>query len=246
MGNILITERQFNLLSKKLVKEVVDTNSKEFLEKSSELLAKDIEGEHLPDSFTTSNALQYMRYRTKEMTEKELPKNILEAIAHTICTKATIQKQCDPKKWRPAPQLFDYKDYQKASGGKADGDFWEGIVNSPAVYSDIQTALGASTIWNNEGYWILTDNYDFDNIRELNNREQGNRKAVYDSLWNMPLDNIKSYWNILTGPRNKKNLAKYAERVLAWQHSTGYKGFPIKLKIPKSGCKFCYSVKERY
>jgi hypothetical protein len=244
MGNILITERQFNFISKKLIKEVVDTNSEEFLEKSSELLAKDIEGEHLPDSFTTSNALAYMAFRTAEMTEKELSKNILEAIAHTICTKATIQKQCDPKKWRK-PQLLDYTDYQKASGGKADGGFWEGIVNSPAVYSDIQTALGASTIWNGEDYWILTDNYDFDNIRKIH-QDGEDRKKVYDSLWNMPWDNLKSYWNIATGPWNKENLAKYAERILAWQHSSGYKGFPIKLKIPKSGCKFCYSVKERY
>lgn len=221
-----------------LIKEAVDTNSKEFLEKSSELLAKDIEGEHKPNSFSISNTLNYMRNRTAEMTEEELSENILEAIAHTICYKATTQEQCDPKKWGSEPQLLDYTDYQKASGGKADGGFWEGIVNSPAIYSDIQTALGSSTVRNGEGYWTVTDNFDFENIRKIKQDGQ-DREKVYDSLLNMPLDNIKSYWNIVTGPWNKENLAKYAERILAWQHSSGYKGFPIKLKIPKRGCKFC-------
>jgi len=211
----------------------------DFLQKGSESLMKDVEDAHnLPNTLTTSNVLDYIDYRKKEMTEKELSPNILEAIAHTLCTKATTEKQCDPKKWKNKPELLDYTDYQKASGGKADGDFWEGIVNSPAVYSDIQTALGSSTVRDGEGYWIVTDNYDFDNIRKIH-QDGEDREKVYGSLWNLPLDHLKSAWNIVTGPWNKQNFAKYAERILAWQHSSGYKGFPITLKIPKSGCKFC-------
>tara|TARA_R100000951_G_scaffold80205_1_gene68062 strand:+ start:368 stop:1207 length:840 start_codon:yes stop_codon:yes gene_type:complete len=211
----------------------------DFLQKGSQSLMKDVQQAHkTPDSLTTNNLLDYIGYRTKEMTEKELPQNFLEVIAHTLCYKSTNQKQCDPKKWRNKPQLLDYTDYQKASGGKADGGFWEGIVNSPEVYSDIQTALGSSTVRNGEGYWIVTDNYDFDNIRRIH-QDGEDRKKVYDSLWNMPWDTLKSTWNVVAGPWNKENLAKYAERILAWQHSSGYKGFPIKLKIPKSGCKFC-------
>lgn len=219
--------------------EIVGDDVNDVLKKGSELLIKDIQQAYkTPDSLTTNNLLDYIGYRTTEMTEKELPQNFLEVIAHTLCYKSTNQKQCDPKKWRNKPQLLDYTDYQKASGGKADGGFWEGIVNSPEVYSDIQTALGSSTVQNGEGYWIVTDNYDFDNIRRIH-QDGEDRKKVYDSLWNMPWDSLKSTWNIVTGPWNKENLAKYAERILAWQHSSGYKGFPIKLKIPKSGCKFC-------
>ena len=102
--------------------------------------------------------------------------------------------------------------------------------NMKGVGKKLTLGLGSSTVVDSGTEWLLTDNFDFINATEF-----PDRKEIYSDIYNAIPDIIDSLGHIA----RLDDWTKYLERIFAWVHKTGYKGYPIELRIPKDKCQFC-------
>ena len=98
------------------------------------------------------------------------------------------------------------------------------------IGKSLSLGLGNSRVVNSGDEWLLTDNYDFINATEF-----PDRKEVYSSVFNA----IPDMYNSVVKIAKNEDKIKYMERLLAWIHKSGYKGYKIELRIPKNKCQFC-------
>ena len=183
MGNILITERQFNLLSKKLVKE------QSFLQGMKRNVSgwdEWIKNFDIKDYVSWTGfgqsvfgvplhillALNFMSFRKSKLKSNEVSSKYINLISDVLCEKSKRMKTCNPGKWTgnaapkyPNKNLLHYKDY--TTHNPKSPTFGESSFTFDSQSEDLKSTMlsfGMSTIEDGGNNWILNDFYDFKNI----------------------------------------------------------------------------------
>ncbi len=179
------------------------------------------------------NALRFLMVQKDKSTNSDYSDDEINFIAAIVCEKSKKKGGCNPKNWGMVMTPDDY-------GLKYNGNntYTQNIDNMDELSRSVSLGLGSSTIVDNGDNWKLTDFYDFDNARKFKNNGGEDRKKIYDSLLNLPDDMLNNIKGLVGDDKTK-----YIERMMAWIHSFGYKGFPIELTIPKKNCEYCNSSK---
>lgn len=233
MGNrkiIKITESDLKIIVEKVLKEQETTDS--WWDWAQDVMNfPNVTVSVLADSFPLyiRNVLKFITLQKLTERNKDFTSEEISGIAKTLCTKSKKYSNCDPSKWKGNQKnLVTPEDYGLINTNG--GSYTEKLSNMGGIGKSLSLGLGNSTVVDLGKEWLLTDNYDFSNATKF-----PDRKDVYSSVSNL----IPDVFNSVVKIAKNEDRIKYLERLLAWIHKSGYKGYKIELKIPKAKCQFC-------
>lgn len=175
------------------------------------------------------NVLKFLTLQSKTDRNRDFTSEEISGIAKTLCTKSKKYRNCEPSKWTGNQKnLVTPEDYGLIHTNG--GSYTEKLSNMEGIGKSLSLGFGNSTVVDLGKEWLLTDNYDFSNATKF-----PDRKDVYSSVSNL----IPDMFNSVVKIAKNEDRIKYLERLLAWTHKSGYKGYKIELKIPKAKCQFC-------
>jgi hypothetical protein len=169
-------------------------------------------------------ALQFMSLRKENFTEKDIKdKAKLDYLSKMICNKSKTEGTCDPSKWKNKD--WGYKDMTIRN---PDSKFFG---KTSFTYDDHQYIaewlrfIGSAYVTQGGSGWILTDNYNFDNIQKTKPRLS--KKGTLDIIYNIVRGIFTTAFKPTAG----------IEEILSQYHNLGYPGYKVRLNVPLNGCK---------
>lgn len=186
-----------------------------------------------------SAAIEFIKKRKDVLTEKNLTNKNIETLSEILCEKSIRLGSCNPSLWggkdlrgKDNKNYLGYNDFSTSyskspSFGKKNFTYSE----QPTFIHEVMLTFGQANVQSTGGGWVVTDNYDFKNILDTKPylKTDSNSKIVLNTLRGVGL--------AFAGPLAGKSPVHGIEEVLSQMHNTGYPGYPVKINIPKNGCK---------
>jgi hypothetical protein len=184
-------------------------------------------------------AIEFIKRRKITLTEKDLSNDNIKRLSDIICEKANRLGSCNPSLWdgkdlknHNNKNYLGYYDcsteYSKSPSFKKESFTYGEQTES---IKEIMLTLGQSHIESTGNGWVLTDDYNFDNILE--------KKPFLktDKNYKIILNTIRGIGLSITGPILGKSPVYGIEEALSQIHNTGYPCYPVKINVPFNGCK---------
>jgi hypothetical protein len=184
-------------------------------------------------------AAKFLLRETKPLTNTDFGDKSISVLSDVLCNKSKLMKTCDASKWfgfnrkkETNKNTLYYEDYTikypKSPSYNQTNFTYDG---QPANIKELMLTLGSSTITTTGNNWVLTDDYNFDNIMEFK------PYLKTDSFLGLIKNSLKSLLTIGKDLIRGRGIEAGVEELLSQYHNTGYPGYKIKLTIPMGNCK---------
>ena len=174
----------------------------------------------------------FISLRDDPMTEKELSKKDLELLSQFLTWRQVVGGRGDRKDFNL--NYGDYKEFMKAQGDHENVHSWldpksMGKLNKIMTkvwptnrVNHLQLSFGQAKVVDRGDHYELIDTYNFNKVDMMPEK--------YKSWKNLP----SSVWDDIGAVFGGKP-TEGVENILSWAQKAGYKGFPVRLRIPKAG-----------
>jgi|3_EtaG_2_1085321.scaffolds.fasta_scaffold02906_2 hypothetical protein len=164
-------------------------------------------------------ALHFLFMRKSDVTNNDIPNEYISILSDVLCLKSQRNKTCNIT----GLNYDDYTIHNKNSPSYNKQSFT--YNQQPADLKATILSFGNANVKESGNNWIITDTYNFDNIQEKYKFLK--TKNFTRIIGNIGIGIFRSILNPIAG----------IEYMMSQLHNLGYKGFAVKIIVPKNNCK---------